>query len=150
MPPKNRRLFLIETLPSTFTNVKCLDLTAPLYWPVVGGHTTVPTAPPPTTTTPPVTTKRLLVEVTVPNPRGPAVPIALDDSAVLLYSLVGLCMALLLSSLSLALVVFLRKARPKTSNPGPKKPNHNHKERVVQAGQEVGQPRSQPGRRSKG
>lgn len=72
-------------------------------------------------------------------------PTALEDSTVLLYSLLALCIVLLFSSLSLALVVFLRGAKTKTSNPGPKEANHS-RERVLQPGQEVGQ----PGRSSKG
>lgn len=86
-------------------------------------------------------TKKLLVEVTAraPNSRGLSVPTALEDSPVLLYSLLALCMLLLFSSLSLALAVFLRGARTKTSNPGPKEANHSQ-ERMVQPGQEVGQP----------
>ncbi|XP_031151218.1 tumor necrosis factor receptor superfamily member 13B [Sander lucioperca] len=96
--------------------------------------------------TPPVTTKKLLVEVTahVPNSRGISGLIALEDSTILLYSLLALCTLLLFSSLSLALAVLLRRARAKTSKPGSKEANHN-KESVVQQGQEVGR----PGQRSK-
>ncbi|XP_070783602.1 tumor necrosis factor receptor superfamily member 13B [Enoplosus armatus] len=69
-----------------------------------------------------------------------SVPTALEDSTILLYSLLALCMVLLFSSVSLALAVFLRQAKDKTSNQGPKKTHHNQ-ECVVRLGQEVGQPR---------
>ncbi|XP_031699092.1 tumor necrosis factor receptor superfamily member 13B [Anarrhichthys ocellatus] len=93
------------------------------------------------TPTPPVITKKLLVQVTphVPTSRGLLVPTALEDSTILLYSLLALSMMLLFSSLSLAFAVLLRGARAKTSKPGPKGANH------PQPGQEVGQ----PGKRSK-
>nr|XP_033466696.1 tumor necrosis factor receptor superfamily member 13B [Epinephelus lanceolatus] len=89
----------------------------------------------------PVTTKKLSVEVMsyMPNSRGTFVPTTLEDSTILLYSLLGLCMVLLFSSLSLALVVFVRKTKAKTSNSGPREANHNQ-ESVVQMGQEVGRP----------
>ncbi|XP_029312295.1 tumor necrosis factor receptor superfamily member 13B [Cottoperca gobio] len=84
------------------------------------------------TPSPPVTTNTLLVEVTshVQNPR---------DSTVLLYSLLALCMMLLLSSLSLAFAVLLRGARAKSFNRGAKEANQ-HQESVGQRGQEVGRP----------
>lgn len=69
----------------------------------------------------------------------------LEDSTVLLYPLLALSIVLLFSSLSLALVVFLRGARAKTSKPGAKVANHNQ-EFVIRHGQEVGQ----PGQSSKG
>eukprot|EP00064_Thunnus_orientalis_P015004 superscaffoldBa00002704_g15053 len=69
--------------------------------------------------------------------KGLEVSTALDDSTVLLYSLLAVCMVLLLSSLSLALAVFLRGARAKTTKQGPKAANHSQ-ERVIQPGQEVG------------
>ncbi|KAL7372285.1 hypothetical protein ABVT39_013238 [Epinephelus coioides] len=89
----------------------------------------------------PVTTKKLSVEVMsyMPNSRGTFVPTTLEDSTILLYSLLGLCMVLLFSSLSLALVVLVRKTKAKTSNPGLRDANHNQ-ESVVQMGQEVGRP----------
>ncbi|XP_068560662.1 uncharacterized protein [Cebidichthys violaceus] len=89
----------------------------------------------------PVTTKKLLIQVTphVPSSRGLSVPTHLEDSTILLYSLLALSMMLLFSSLSLAFVVLVRGAKAKTSNPGPKGANH------PQPGQEVGQ----PGKRSK-
>ncbi|TKS90154.1 Tumor necrosis factor receptor superfamily member 13B [Collichthys lucidus] len=97
-----------------------------------------------------VTTKKLQVEVTSPMPysRGLSVPTALGDSTIVLYPLLALCMLLLFSSLFLALVVFLRGARTKTSKLEPKEANHNQ-ECVVQLGQEVGQPGSQLGQSSK-
>lgn len=107
--------------------------------------TFLPSIPP--APTPPVTAKKLLVEVTtrVPISRGVSVPTALEDSTILLYSLLALCMVLLFSSLSLALAVLLRRSRSKTSNPGPKEANHSQ-EHVVKPGQEVGK----PGQSSKG
>uniref|UniRef100_A0A8D0ADE3 TNFR-Cys domain-containing protein n=1 Tax=Sander lucioperca TaxID=283035 RepID=A0A8D0ADE3_SANLU len=61
----------------------------------------------------------------VPNSRGISGLIALEDSTILLYSLLALCTLLLFSSLSLALAVLLRRARAKTSKPGSKEANHN-------------------------
>ncbi|XP_061612394.1 tumor necrosis factor receptor superfamily member 13B isoform X1 [Phyllopteryx taeniolatus] len=58
----------------------------------------------------PVTSKKLLVKVT-------SVHTALVDSTVLLYVLLALCIGLLLSSLSLALVVFLRRRSGAETNP---------------------------------
>uniref|UniRef100_A0A8C3AWG1 TNFR-Cys domain-containing protein n=1 Tax=Cyclopterus lumpus TaxID=8103 RepID=A0A8C3AWG1_CYCLU len=80
--------------------------------------------------------QNLLVQVTphVPNSRGLSTPTALEDSTILLYSLLALSMMLLFSSLSLAFAVLLRGPRTKTSNPRPKGANHH------QPGQEVGQP----------
>ncbi|KAA8581069.1 tumor necrosis factor receptor superfamily member 13B [Etheostoma spectabile] len=91
--------------------------------------------------TPHMTTKKLLVEVPshVPNSRGTSGLTALEDSTILFYSLLALCMLLLFSSLSLASAVLLRRARAKTSKPGPKEANYNL-ESVVQQGQEVGRP----------
>ncbi|XP_034717286.1 tumor necrosis factor receptor superfamily member 13B [Etheostoma cragini] len=93
-----------------------------------------------------VTTKKLLVEVPshVPNSRGSSGLTALEDSTILFYSLLALCMLLLFSSLSLASAVLLRRARAKTSKPGPKEANYNQ-ESAVQQGQEGGR----PGHRSK-
>ncbi|XP_061666755.1 tumor necrosis factor receptor superfamily member 13B [Syngnathoides biaculeatus] len=54
----------------------------------------------------PATSKNLLVKVTS---QVPSVQTALEDPTVLLYVLLALCIGLLLSSLSLALVVFLRR-----------------------------------------
>ncbi|XP_071317965.1 tumor necrosis factor receptor superfamily member 13B isoform X1 [Trachinotus anak] len=69
-------------------------------------------------------------------------PTALDDSTLLLYSLLALCMVLLFSSLALTLAVFLRGSRARTSNPGPKKATHTQ-ECVIQPGEEVGLPSGQ-------
>ncbi|XP_068440010.1 tumor necrosis factor receptor superfamily member 13B [Clinocottus analis] len=84
---------------------------------------------------PPVTMKKLLVRVTshVPSSTGLSTPTALEDSTILLYSLLALSMMLLFSSLSLAFAV-LRGARVKTSKARPKGANHHH------PGPEVGQP----------
>ncbi|XP_022598099.1 tumor necrosis factor receptor superfamily member 13B [Seriola dumerili] len=69
-------------------------------------------------------------------------PTALEDSTVLLYSLLALCIVLLFSSLSLTLAVFLRGSGARASNPGPKKANHKQ-ERLIQPGEEVGLPGGQ-------
>lgn len=99
----------------------------------------LPPAPPP-----PVTTGKLPVDVSshVPCPRVQA---GVEDPTLLLYPVLALSIVLLFSSLSLALVVFLRKARAKTSNTGPKEANHKQ-ESVIRHGKEVGQ----PGQSSKG
>lgn len=86
-----------------------------------------------------MTAEKPLVEATSHVQTG------LEDATLLLYPLLALSMVLLFSSLSLALVVFLRVARAKTSNPGAKGADHNQ-EFAVQHGQEVGQ----PGQSSKG
>ncbi|KAM7382083.1 hypothetical protein PAMA_012789 [Pampus argenteus] len=104
----------------------------------------------PSASSPPATVKKLLVQVTshIPNSRGIAPLTTQEDSTVLLYSFLALCMVLLLSSLCLALVVFLRGTRARISKQGPKKANHTQ-ERVVRPGQEVGQPGGQQQRSSK-
>ncbi|KAK5850455.1 hypothetical protein PBY51_001335 [Eleginops maclovinus] len=87
-------------------------------------------------------TRKLLVEVTShpENNKCLSVPTALEDSTILLYSLVALCIMLLLSSLSLALAVLVRGAKAKTSNQRPKEA------RQQQGRKEV----TQPERSSKG
>ncbi|XP_019962435.2 tumor necrosis factor receptor superfamily member 13B [Paralichthys olivaceus] len=87
------------------------------------------------TTSYPVTATMLGVKVTshLPNSRGLSVPMALEDSTLLLYSLLALCMVLLFSSLSLALAVLLRTA--KSSKPRPSEAKQNL---VVQPGEKVG------------
>ncbi|XP_059180619.1 tumor necrosis factor receptor superfamily member 13B [Centropristis striata] len=89
--------------------------------------------------TPPVTTKKLLVQVTshMQNSGGISVPTALEDSTIVLYSLMALCIVLLFSSLSLAMAVLLRMARAKNSDSGPEEADHNMTN-LVQPGQEVG------------
>ncbi|XP_060950629.1 tumor necrosis factor receptor superfamily member 13B [Limanda limanda] len=82
------------------------------------------------TTSPPVTRKMLL-----PNSREASVPMALEDSTLLLYSLLALCMVLLFSSLSLALAVLLRRSRAKSSKPRPKEAKQKP---VVQPGERNG------------
>ncbi|XP_054623587.1 tumor necrosis factor receptor superfamily member 13B isoform X2 [Dunckerocampus dactyliophorus] len=76
----------------------------------------------------PVTTKNFLVKVTshLPNSKG----LSAEDSTVLIYSLLVVCLGLLLSSLSFALVVFLRGSRARTIL---------HRELVAKRGQGVGQ-----------
>lgn len=72
------------------------------------------------------------------NSRGPPGPLALEDTIVL-YSLLALCIVLLLSSLSLALAVCLRRQTAKSSKPGPKGANHSQ-ESAARPDQEVGKP----------
>uniref|UniRef100_A0A3Q3RFR1 TNF receptor superfamily member 13B n=1 Tax=Mastacembelus armatus TaxID=205130 RepID=A0A3Q3RFR1_9TELE len=101
--------------------------------------------------TPPLTTTKLLDKVTShrPNSRELSVPIALEDSTIVLYSLLALCMVLLVSSLSLALAIFPKRSRAKPSKPRPKEADHNQ-ESVIQPGQEVGFPGCQLQQNSKG
>ncbi|CAK6961800.1 tumor necrosis factor receptor superfamily member 13B [Scomber scombrus] len=103
----------------------------------------------------PTTTNKLLVKITshIPNKipensKGFVVSTALEDPTIVLYSLLGLCMVLLLSSLSLALAVLIRGGKAKKSKQVPKAANHTQ-ELLVQPGQEVGQQGFQPQRRSK-
>ncbi|XP_054455283.1 tumor necrosis factor receptor superfamily member 13B [Anoplopoma fimbria] len=90
---------------------------------------------------PPVTTKKLLLPVT-PYMQNLA-PTALEDSTIILYSMLALCMMLLLFSLSLALAVLLRGVKAKISKPRPK--GNHHQEGVVQPAEDV----VQPGKNSK-
>ncbi|XP_070847282.1 tumor necrosis factor receptor superfamily member 13B [Chaetodon trifascialis] len=99
-----------------------------------------------TASPPPVTTKKLLVGVSS-HLSYSKMSTAIEDSTILLYPLLAVCMLLLLLSLSLALVVFLRGSRAKLSKPGPKEANQN-RDCVVQMGQEVGQSGCQPGHSS--
>ncbi|KAK2820945.1 hypothetical protein Q5P01_023904 [Channa striata] len=90
----------------------------------------------------PVTSKTLLAEVQqTPYSRGLAVTTALEDSNILLYSLLALCMLLVVSSLSLAMAVFPRRPRT-TPTQGSKEDNHKDK-CVVKLGEEVGLPHGQ-------
>ncbi|KAM3592779.1 uncharacterized protein V6R79_024958 [Siganus canaliculatus] len=94
-----------------------------------------------------LTTAKLEVNVVshVPYSRG---PIALGDPTFLLYPLLALCLSLVFTSLSLALVVFLRGSRIKPPKPGSKEIKHIQ-ECVVQPGQETAQAGSHLGQRSK-
>ncbi|KAM9837399.1 uncharacterized protein tnfrsf13b [Aulostomus maculatus] len=99
--------------------------------------------------TPPATTKKFLMKATshIPNSRLLPVPKTLEDSTVLIYSLLALCMVLLLSSLSLALAVFLRESRARISKPGPKPVTHAQATIVQMVGQQEcgpGDMRSRP------
>lgn len=69
-------------------------------------------------------------------------PSALEDSTILLYSLLALCVVLLFSSLFLTLAVFLRGSRTRSSKAGPKKAYHKQ-ETTIQPGEEVGLPGNQ-------
>ncbi|XP_062270163.1 tumor necrosis factor receptor superfamily member 13B isoform X1 [Platichthys flesus] len=93
------------------------------------------------TTSPPVNPKMLL-----PNSRELSVPMALEDSTLLLYSLLALCMVLLFSSLSLALAVLLRRSRAKSSKPTSKE---GKQKPVVQPGEKLGLRGGQLGHTSK-
>lgn len=62
-----------------------------------------------------------------------------EDPLIVLYPVLALSMVLLFTSLSLALVIFLRRAREESSDPGLKEANRNQECRV-QCGQEVGKP----------
>nr|XP_020477691.1 tumor necrosis factor receptor superfamily member 13B [Monopterus albus]XP_020477692.1 tumor necrosis factor receptor superfamily member 13B [Monopterus albus] len=66
----------------------------------------------------------------------------LEGSTIVLYSLLALCAVLLVSSLSIAFTVFLRKCRAKPSNLGAKEANPKQK-REVQPGKESGLPGGQ-------
>ncbi|XP_037547311.1 tumor necrosis factor receptor superfamily member 13B [Nematolebias whitei] len=95
----------------------------------------------------PVTSTRLLAGVTrrVVNTRGPP---GLADSTIQLYSLLATCMGLLLFSLSLALVLFLRGGKAKSSETRPHKAGDHKQESMVQPGQDLGHPGSQAARSS--
>lgn len=69
---------------------------------------------------------------------GLSVTPALENSNILLYSLLALSMLLVVSSLSLALAVFPRKSRASPSNSGAKKAS-NKQECVVETGPLCGQ-----------
>ncbi|XP_070707302.1 tumor necrosis factor receptor superfamily member 13B [Pempheris klunzingeri] len=98
--------------------------------------------------TPPssVTTKTLTTHV--PKCSWLSAATALTGSTIVFYSLLTLCMVLLLASFSLAFMTFQRRARRKISNPQPKEENHNH-ECVIKPVQRVGQPGGQPRQSSK-
>lgn len=104
---------------------------------------------PPAALPSPVTTTRLLAGVTrrVVNTR---VPPGLADSTIQLYSLLAACMGLLLFSLSLALVVFLRGGKAKSSETRHPKAGDHKQEHAVQLGQELGHRGSQAGKSSNG
>ncbi|KAL3051068.1 hypothetical protein OYC64_001361 [Pagothenia borchgrevinki] len=87
------------------------------------------------------TTRKLLVEVPSPSEDTKGLSV---DSTILLYSLLALCIMLLLSSLSLALAVLVRGGKAKTSNQKPKEAKQKQG-REVQTWEEV----IQPGRSSK-
>ncbi|XP_013877325.1 tumor necrosis factor receptor superfamily member 13B [Austrofundulus limnaeus] len=98
------------------------------------------------TTPHPVPTKRLQAKVTMEVMKN-RMPPGLADSTIQLYSLQAVCMGLLLFSLSLALVVFLRRGR--SSSTKPPKASDNKQKCTVQSGQEFGFPDSQTGKSSK-
>lgn len=76
------------------------------------------------------------------NSRELSVRTALEDSSILVYSLLALCMVLVISSLCIALGVFPKRSKNKPSKPGTKKANHKQ-ECAVKLGEEVGLPRGQ-------
>lgn len=73
------------------------------------------------------------------NSRQLSVTTALEDSSILVYSLLALCMVMVISSLCIALAVFPRRSKDKPSKPGAKKANHKQ-ECVVKIGKDVGLP----------
>uniref|UniRef100_A0A673APR6 TNFR-Cys domain-containing protein n=1 Tax=Sphaeramia orbicularis TaxID=375764 RepID=A0A673APR6_9TELE len=95
----------------------------------------------------PVTTKTLLVKASpqTPGPMG-LVGLTVLDSALPLYLLLALCTVLLLSSLFLALGVFVRRTTSSKSSKAEPEVDTSNTEVVVQLGQGV----NQPGRSTKG
>ncbi|XP_008289305.1 uncharacterized protein tnfrsf13b [Stegastes partitus] len=89
------------------------------------------------TPSPPMTTKKSLVEVTsqVSISRRPT---WLEDSNILIYSLLAVSMVLLLASLSLALAAFLKGSKAKSSKPSPSNSTNRKRKCGVQQRQEVG------------
>ncbi|XP_075996140.1 uncharacterized protein tnfrsf13b isoform X3 [Genypterus blacodes] len=79
----------------------------------------------------------VLFPVTVSVVAAPSVPAALEDPSVLLYSLLALSMVLLLSSLSLALLVFIKAARMKTAKQERQEEEGGREGGAVQPSQEV-------------
>ncbi|XP_007560682.1 tumor necrosis factor receptor superfamily member 13B [Poecilia formosa] len=77
------------------------------------------------------------------NTKPPLGPL---DPVIQSYALLGLCAILLLSSLCLALVVFLRRGKAKNSNTKPTSTKNQKQTSAVQPGQESGFPESQTGR----
>lgn len=75
------------------------------------------------------------------SPRELSVMTAADVSSILVYSVLGLCMVMVITSLCIAFAVFPRRSKDKPSKPGAKKAKHQQ-ECVVKLGAEVGQPHS--------
>ncbi|KAM4715142.1 uncharacterized protein tnfrsf13b [Anableps anableps] len=100
------------------------------------------------TQSPLATTKRLSSEVSrqAVNTKLPQGPL---DPAIQLYALLAVCVVLLLSSLCLALVVFLRRGKAKNSNTRPTSNKDQKQMSAVQPGQESVFPESQTGRSPK-
>uniref|UniRef100_A0A3Q1GAY4 TNF receptor superfamily member 13B n=1 Tax=Acanthochromis polyacanthus TaxID=80966 RepID=A0A3Q1GAY4_9TELE len=71
-------------------------------------------------------------------------PTWLGDHNILLYSLLGVCLILLLSSLSLALAVFLRGDKTKSSKPRPSEGTRRKPKCAVQQRQKFGLPSKLP------
>ncbi|KAK5905551.1 hypothetical protein CgunFtcFv8_001504 [Champsocephalus gunnari] len=82
------------------------------------------------------TTRKLPVEVPSPSEDTKGLSV---DSTILLYSLLAVCIMLLLSSLSLALAVLVRSGKAKSSNQKPKEAKQKQG-REVQTWEEVIQP----------
>ncbi|XP_026206371.1 tumor necrosis factor receptor superfamily member 13B [Anabas testudineus] len=92
---------------------------------------------------PHATIKMISAEVTqMQNSRDLSVITALEESSILVYSLLALCMVLVVSSLCIALAIFPRRSKDTASKPGPKKANQKQ-ECVVKLGEEVGLQRGQ-------
>uniref|UniRef100_A0A3B3TIF9 TACI cysteine-rich domain-containing protein n=1 Tax=Poecilia latipinna TaxID=48699 RepID=A0A3B3TIF9_9TELE len=75
------------------------------------------------------------------NTKPPLGPL---DPVIQSYALLGLCAILLLSSLCLALVVFLRRGKAKNSNTKPTSTKNQKQTSAVQPGQESGFPENCP------
>ncbi|XP_047464088.1 tumor necrosis factor receptor superfamily member 13B [Mugil cephalus] len=76
-------------------------------------------------------------------------PVVLEDSAILIYSLLAMCIVLLFCSLSLALAVLLKRRKDKTSDQGRKKGANRRESGVAHSGQDVEMLSSQQGSSSK-
>lgn len=90
-------------------------------------------------TQPPVTPEILPIDVS-PHMPFSTVQTGLEETGLLLYSLLALSIVLLFSSLCLALIVFVRGTRANASKPRPKEVNRKQ-ECAIMYDQEVGQPR---------
>ncbi|XP_061564625.1 tumor necrosis factor receptor superfamily member 13B [Cololabis saira] len=86
----------------------------------------------------PAITKKLVVDGTTQVWTNRA-PRGLEDSAILLYSLLAVCMVLLFSSLCLALIVFLRGKKAKSPAAASTGGGDHKGKSVVKPGQESGQ-----------
>ncbi|XP_041830198.1 tumor necrosis factor receptor superfamily member 13B [Melanotaenia boesemani] len=100
------------------------------------------------TAPPSVTIKRLLPEITTQLPNISTQP-SLDDSTILIYSVLAVCTALLFSSLLLVLVVILKVGKTKPSDTGPSQGTDHKQKCVVELEQKCDFPGNQAGMSSK-